>query len=168
MNNTLVLMCGAPGSGKTTIAKKLMCNNDLYISRDEIRYSMISDEDEYFSKEKEVFNEYIKQIDEALTKNYHWIFADATHISFSSRMKVMSRIKDRSTIVNCIVMDIPLDIALERNSHRTGREFVPEHALKNMYNGLTPPQKGETIDKVVYVNCESKIIKTEKLGGRLW
>ena len=51
MNNTLVLMCGAPGSGKTTIAKKLMCNNDLYISRDEIRYSMISDEDEYFSKE---------------------------------------------------------------------------------------------------------------------
>lgn len=73
MNNTLVLMCGAPGSGKTTIAKKLMCNNDLYISRDEIRYSMISDEDEYFSKEKEVFNEYIKQIDEALTKNYHWI-----------------------------------------------------------------------------------------------
>ena len=52
MNNTLVLMCGAPGSGKTTIAKKLMCNNDLYISRDEIRYSMISDEDEYFSKEK--------------------------------------------------------------------------------------------------------------------
>ena len=78
MNNTLVLMCGAPGSGKTTIAKKLMGNNDLYISRDEIRYSMISDEDEYFSKEKEVFNEYIKQIDEALTKNYHWIFADAT------------------------------------------------------------------------------------------
>ena len=56
MNNTLVLMCGAPGSGKTTIAKKLMCNNDLYISRDEIRYSMISNEYEYFSKEKEVFN----------------------------------------------------------------------------------------------------------------
>lgn len=45
-----------------------MCRDDLYISRDEIRYSMISDKDEYFSKEKEVFNEYVKQIDEALTK----------------------------------------------------------------------------------------------------
>lgn len=68
---TLVLMCGAPGSGKTTIAKKILCNKDIYISRDEIRYSIITDQDEYFSKEKEVFNEYIRQIDEALTKDYH-------------------------------------------------------------------------------------------------
>ena len=164
----LILMCGCPGSGKSTYAKSFKTDKDIYISRDEIRASMIGPDEEYFSRETEVLQQFVDEINIALTKAERYVIADATHISFSSRMKVMSRIKDRSTIVNCIVMDIPLDIALERNSHRTGREFVPEHALKNMYNGLTPPQKGETIDKVVYVNCENKIIKTEKLGGRLW
>ena len=59
----LYLMCGIPGSGKSTYAKT---NKDLkyckYISRDDIRYSLLKDEDDYFSKEKQVFRTFIAQI----------------------------------------------------------------------------------------------------------
>ena len=152
MNNTLVLMCGAPGSGKTTIAKKLMCNNDLYISRDEIRYSMISDEDEYFSKEKEVFNEYIKQIDEALTKNYHWIFEHATQLNEASRSKVLNQLKNKPNQTIVIYMTTSLEETLRRNRQRTGRALVPEDVVKKMYKSMQKPTEKEKIDITFFSN----------------
>ena len=152
MNNTLVLMCGAPGSGKTTIAKKLMCNNDLYISRDEIRYSMISDEDEYFSKEKEVFNEYIKQIDEALTKNYHWIFADTTQLNEASRSKVLNQLKNKPNQTIVIYMTTSLEETLKINRQRTGRALVPDYVVKKMYKSMQKPTEKEKIDITFFSN----------------
>ena len=155
--STLILLCGIPGSGKTTIAKKIMQKNDLYISRDEIRYSMISNEDEYFAKEKEVFKEYIRQIDEALTKNYHWVFADATHLNKASRNKVINRLQNKPDKINVIYMTTSLKEALRRNSKRTGRALVPENVIKEMYNSLEKPTKEENINKIFYSNGEDII-----------
>lgn len=148
----LVLMCGAPGSGKTTIAKKILCNNDIYISRDEIRYSMITDKDEYFSKEDEVFNEYVRQIDEALAKNYHWIIADATQLNFASRNKVLARLKNKPNKIIVIYMKVPLDEVLKRNNQRNGRAKVPEEVVKKMYASMQEPTKNEKIDLLFYSN----------------
>ena len=46
-------MVGIPGSGKSTWAKARCKNNPhaAYISRDEIRFSLLKDEEEYFAKE---------------------------------------------------------------------------------------------------------------------
>ena len=51
----LILMMGIPGSGKSTWVKNHMKSDDIYISRDEIRFSLLQPGDEYFSKEKEVW-----------------------------------------------------------------------------------------------------------------
>lgn len=56
----IYLLCGIPGSGKSTWAKNHLDDNSIWISRDLIRFSMVSEEEEYFSKEKEVFKEFIK------------------------------------------------------------------------------------------------------------
>ena len=47
----LVLMMGVPGSGKSTYAHNIIKTGDIYISRDEIRYSMLAEDDDYFAKE---------------------------------------------------------------------------------------------------------------------
>ena len=41
--STLVLMMGLPGAGKSTWAKTSMGDNDIYISRDEIRFSLVDE-----------------------------------------------------------------------------------------------------------------------------
>ena len=47
----LFILMGAPGSGKSTWVKNHMTLNDSYISRDDVRFSMVPEGDEYFSKE---------------------------------------------------------------------------------------------------------------------
>ena len=82
----LYLMMGIPGSGKSTYLKTRFIERLRVISRDEIRFSMVKEDEEYFSKEKEVYAEFISQIKEAL-KFEAEVFADATHLNETSRAK---------------------------------------------------------------------------------
>lgn len=44
----LILMCGVPGSGKSTWAKQHLKPSDVYISRDEIRFSLVAENGRIF------------------------------------------------------------------------------------------------------------------------
>lgn len=156
----LFLMSGAPGSGKSYWATHHLSKNDKYISRDEIRFSFLQDKDDYFSKENEVFDEFIKQINEAL-KTYDNVFADATHLNFASRNKTLSRITTSASEVNVVFLDTPLEVCLERNSHRTGRKYVPEKVIKNMFSSIKMPEKEEGIQKVYIVKPDNHLIIKE-------
>ena len=52
----LWLMVGAPASGKSTWLKKTVpfMNNTRIISRDEIRFALVAEDEPYFSREDEV------------------------------------------------------------------------------------------------------------------
>ena len=56
----LIMMVGAPGSGKSTFAKTMAeeYKNMVIVSRDEIRYSIVKEDEEYFSREDDVIAEY--------------------------------------------------------------------------------------------------------------
>jgi hypothetical protein len=54
-------MCGIPGSGKSTYLKTRFIQPPVVVSRDEIRFKMVREDEEYFSHEKEVYNEFINQ-----------------------------------------------------------------------------------------------------------
>ena len=87
-------MCGAPASGKSWFAKNILMDNDtLYVSRDEIRFAIIKNEDNYFSKEKEVYKTFIEKIRKGLTDNkIERVFADATHLNEKSRKKLLNNV----------------------------------------------------------------------------
>ena len=157
----LYLMAGAPGSGKTYWATHHLTENDKYISRDEIRFSMLEDKDDYFARENEVFDEFIKQINNSLMI-YDNVFADATHLNFASRNKTISRIHVPVDEINVIFLHTPLKVCIERNSKRTGRKFVPETVIKNMYRSIKFPKKEEGI-KNVYVIKENEPINIIEL-----
>ena len=140
----IYMLCGVPGSGKSTWAREQVVKLDgkgIIISRDVIRFSMLGDNDSYFAHEDEVFDEFIKEIQEAINDEEHTsIFIDATHLNEKNRNKVLSRIWHmKDDVVIGVYFDIPLEECLRRNAQRTGRALVPETVIKNMYESLTKP-----------------------------
>ena len=69
--NNLYLMVGAPGSGKSTYANNFINTYGKpikVVSRDAIRFSLLNDGAPYFSKEKDVFSKFTKEINEGVEK----------------------------------------------------------------------------------------------------
>ena len=164
MKKHLYLMVGAPGSGKSTYAKKILKYGDIYISRDEIRYSLLTDEDNYFAKENEVIKLFIQTIDEALVNKKHCgdVYADATHLSPKSRAQVLNQLKNKDK-VSAIYLDIPLNVILERNAQRKGRALVPESAVRRMYNSIILPTKIEGINRLIIIDEKQEVREVREL-----
>lgn len=164
MKKHLYLMMGVPGSGKSTYAKHILKYGDIYISRDEIRYSLLTDEDDYFAKENKVIKIFIENIDKALELEEHCgdVYADATHLSPKSRAQVLNQLKNKDK-VSVIYLDIPLNVILERNAQRTGRALVPENVVRRMYNSIQLPTRAEGIEKLIIIDENQKIKEVREL-----
>ena len=158
----LYLMMGIPGSGKTTYLKTRFIERPRVISRDEIRFSMVKEDEEYFSKEKEVYAEFISQIKEAL-KFEAEVFADATHLNETSRAKTLRALGEslKDVEVNVIWVRVPVETALAQNENRKEtRSYVPRSVIRRMYSQLTKPTKEEGFDHIyVFENGKEKEIE---------
>ena len=164
MKKHLYLMMGAPGSGKSTYVKNILKYGDIYVSRDEIRYSLLTEEDDYFAKENEVIKLFIQTIDEALANEDYQgnVYADATHLSPKGRAQVLNQLKNKDK-VSVIYLDIPLNIILKRNAQREGRAFVPENVVRRMYNSIILPTKEEGIEKLIIIDENQKVKEVREL-----
>lgn len=164
MKKHLYLMMGVPGSGKSTYVKNILKYGDIYVSRDEIRYSLLTEEDDYFAKENEVIKLFIQTIDEALVNEDYQgnVYADATHLSPKGRAQVLNQLKNKDK-VSVIYLDIPLNIILKRNAQREGRAFVPENVVHRMYNSIILPTKEEGIEKLIIIDENQKVKEVREL-----
>lgn len=149
--NYLIMFCGIPGSGKSTEAHRMAGSLTArgitveHISRDELRFSMISDESEYFSKEKEVFSKFVEKMNNSLNKNNCTII-DATHISKASRAKILRRVEDPANVrLLVLYLTTPIDVCKQQNGLRTGREQVPQEAIERMAEQFETPTEKEFV-----------------------
>ena len=119
----------------------------FWASRDAMRFSMVREDEPYFERENEVFNAWIAQICEALANPMiEDIYIDATHLNDRSREKTLSRLpKENINKITNVVFLVPIETCLERNAQRTGREVVPEDAIRNMQKSFKMPKKYSTL-----------------------
>ena len=160
---TLYILCGVPGCGKSTWVREKMKENVnpiepkwAYVSRDEVRFSMIKEEDDYFAKEKQVFGEYVRRICESLKDTYVVnTIADATHLNKISRDKLINTIyrmyPELEFDIVMVYFDIPIEVCIFRNNKRSGRARVPENVIKNMYATLEFPKCRKNLIRVEIV-----------------
>ena len=152
----LYLMCGTPGAGKSTwLRKNCIEGRDCVISRDEIRFAIVPEGESYFSKEKEVYKNFIARIQDAIDEpdKYENIYCDATHITERSRDKLIESL-DLTNIANIIVIVVrpSLEETLKRNKNRTGRALVPDTVVRKMYMQFERPENDTKHPKdVIYV-----------------
>lgn len=154
--SVLYMLIGIPGSGKSTWAKKMQEEQGAYwVSRDQIRFQYIKDDDDYFAYEDKVFDEFVSEIQNAIYDKFPIIIADATHLNVRARNKVLHRLSLRGTRLEFVYFNVDLATALERNAQRSGRARVPDSVIMNMQRSIQLPmdvlvldEKGELHDLV--------------------
>lgn len=152
---TFWMMCGIPGSGKSTWIKNKIENfGGVWISRDAIRFSLLQENEDYFSHEDEVFVNFISSIQEQINNPLiNDIYVDATHLNKKSRDKVLNRLNlNNVSEFICVVMNTPIETSLYRNSLRSGLERVPDSSIRRMASSLQIPDSSEIFNKIFFVN----------------
>ena len=140
----LYILCGPSGSGKSTWANSDERQDIAYVSRDNIRLSLLKDGEDYFSHEKEVFKQFVKEIAIRIMAGRNCI-ADATHLNMFSRCKLTQALDQYTTDykIVCVVFDIDADTCVERNKAREGRRNIPENIIRNMCRDFRAPTYDE-------------------------
>lgn len=161
MTKYLWLMVGPPGSGKSTAAKKMFNQDAVYVSRDEIRFSMLKEGDDYFTYEDAVLKGFYRRIQKGLDDGFA-VVADATHLTEKTRAATVNaiRLAEGDTLrLGAVVACTPLEVALERNAKREGRALVPETAIKNMYRSCTDPREDIKLEynMIIYIDENQQI-----------
>lgn len=153
----LYLMAGCPGSGKSTFLKNKIKKDNIVISRDEIRFSLLKPYEEYFSHENEVLEIFWQQINDALTEGKD-VFADQTSLTPKARKWFLSHVHGYDR-VNLIWIDEDLDTCLERNEKRKGtRAYVPRDVVRRMHFQFVIPSLNEGFNCIFRYNSkENKI-----------
>lgn len=161
----LIIMCGAPGSGKSTWIEKHFMSFPGYtkvVSRDQIRFSIIKDDEDYFAHENEVYNKFIEEIKDGL-KYCDTTIADATHLNIASRTKLLRSLGKslKGIKIKAIVIRPSLDTCLTQNEMREGRNRVPKDQLRKMYYSFDMPSLDEGFDEI-WKYKENKLEVEEK------
>ena len=119
---SLVVLIGASGSGKTTFARRAFAPFEV-IGSDYCRALVSGDENDQ-SASGDAFDvlHYIagKRLDRGLLT-----VVDATTVSRESRAQLVQLARDHDVLPVAIVLDVPLEVALERNVARPDRDFGP-------------------------------------------
>lgn len=161
MNEKMLwVMCGVPGSGKSWVAKHTLMRGLgwRYVSRDDVRFEIVKDDEEYFSHETKVYNEFIRRIKTALNEEGVFnVIVDATHINWASRRKLLKALGLDGDGVICVVVQNEMDEIIENNESRTGRAIVPRAVVRRMSNQMTDPLTDPIkYQGIMYINNSRK------------
>lgn len=149
--NTLYMMVGIAGSGKSTFANDMATDiGAVVVSTDEIRGLLYGDESiqgdgsKVFAIAKDFIRFY-------LSLGYSVIF-DATNVKASYRKEFLSHFDNVRK--EAIAIEVPYEIAMEQNKKRKRR--VPKCVIKRMYDGYERPSVSEGFD------CVSILVREEE------
>lgn len=141
----LYLMCGVPGSGKSTFLNNRIQNSDgfnVVVSRDKIRFSIVRPDEEYFSHEDEVMKLFWDEINKNLSLGKN-VFVDQTSLTKKSRKWLLNHINGYHKAY-LIWIDATLEECLKRNEMRKGtRAYVPREQIRRMFYSFEIPSKEE-------------------------
>lgn len=142
----LLLLCGIPGSGKSTWVSKFICeNNAVVVSRDAIRFALLHEGEDYFAHEKEVTECFYKMVYKFLeTGQYDYVIADATHNTPRSRADALRGIGAHmieGVEIIPVYFNVPVEVCKFRNSLREGRARVPDEVIDRMGRQRVKPRE---------------------------
>ena len=141
----LIILCGIPGSGKSTYAKDYIgrnCNT-VHLSSDAIRKELYGDEN-IQGNPGEVFTLMQKRAVEALN-NGHDVLYDATNITRKDRSGIIG-VCPKFAKIECHIIWAPIEVCIERDSKR--ERAVGKEVIDRMLKRFQSPYYDEGIDEI--------------------
>lgn len=149
----IILMIGVPGAGKTTLAKKIAEKGFRCMNADSIREELYGNAADQGDKE-EVFGLFFKRLEEAMAEGVNLII-DNTNLNPKQRKPILDRCAQFGyDDVQLWLLDIPLDLCLERNRSRD--RIVPEDIVANMFMELNRAGRPKRTEGKVVIIRPSK------------
>ena len=142
--NTLVVLVGVPGSGKTTFAKLLKNGGMVHVSTDEIREEILGSASDQSQGDK-VFAIAYKRMQDAGKEKKDCVF-DATSRTVKDRKVLIDKAKGYFDFVICYYSNTDLQTCLKRNQER--ERPVPQEVIERMWRQLQKPTLSEGFDYV--------------------
>jgi predicted kinase len=142
----LILLIGIPGSGKTTLAKKLVDKNFKRICADEIRGELYGDQIVQ-GDSTQVFAIFFERLRAMFAENSD-VVVDNTNLYFKHRKPILDIATEYGyTDIQLWMLDIPVEICLKRNINR--ERNVPDETITNYYNELNRSRPKRSEGKLV-------------------
>lgn len=131
----LIIFCGIPASGKTTLSKQVAEeNNANRYSFDEMRCLQ--------------HKELIPHIKQSLMSGANTV-VDSTYTLKRARTDLLEAIKDIDCRKTLIFMNTPLEECIRRNNQR---EYpVAQHLVESISSSMQPPSIDEGWDEIIYL-----------------
>lgn len=150
----LIMMCGLPGSGKSTFAENSITVTSgvrqykpVIHSSDGLRKEIYGNESTQGDANK-VFGELHKRIKNDLIAGKDVIY-DATCIKKKQRIQFLKELKNISCTPVCICMATEYSLCLYNNEHRERK--VPVDVIKRMQMNWQPPHYNEGFEQITYI-----------------
>ena len=138
LGSNFVMLCGAPGSGKTTYANKVVKDDNSWVrvAPDDIR-RLVTGSSMNMSKDKEVFGIVFDTIREELEAGSNVIY-DATNCDFHYRKNMIRFVSDIDgvNIIMCLVSTSTIRDCFNNNDNRTDNQKVDDSVIERMYFNL--------------------------------
>lgn len=145
--STLILMCGIPASGKTTVRNREFQDATVICPDDMIGYTKESPWTPQAAKS--AWKNADRLLYEAIARGDETIVFDATMVSPKRRRKYVDIARKANMEVKAAYCRVDLDTALERNAARDESRRVPRVVIQRMLDNLQPPEKEEGFDDIL-------------------
>ena len=144
----LIILCGIPGSGKTTYAKNYIeqNTNTIHLSSDVIRAELYGDESTQ-GNPADVFSLMQKRAIEALNNGKDVLY-DATNITRKDRASIIG-VCPKFAKIECHIIWAPIEVCIERDSKRD--RTVGKEVIDRMLKRFHAPYDDEGIDEIQIV-----------------
>jgi predicted kinase len=145
MSNTLVVMCGVPGSGKSSLSARYRGLGYVVLSSDALRATIGANEGDQ-SVSKEVFKFIFIAAKYHLSQGTN-VVIDATNYKRAARADYISIGKMFCANIVAHVVRVPIEVAKERNAKRA--RIVPNDVIDRMFGQWEEPTEAEGFSKVL-------------------
>lgn len=142
---SLFVLCGAPGSGKTTWAKKLSADIGAKL------YCVDDFNSVHRGKPHDETTVLLHVSIQEDLRNGKDVVCDGTYITEFVRLRLLKSITDIPCNKTIVVMDTPLEECLRRNAERTGRARVQDSVVKTFAKMYQPPTLDEGWDEIITI-----------------